>query len=352
MNRTIQTSPGAVPGLSRWQRVGPILTLLVLAPVIGEVMSGATRLSYIFVLVPEIMVWGCGTLLIRELVRRWQAGWTSTLLLGFGLAIAEEFIIQQTSIAPLPWLGGRPAYGRVWGVNWPYFAFMLGYEAVWIVLVPIQVTELLFPARRFECWLRRRGRVAAGAVFVFGSFAAWFLWTQQARPNAFHVPAYHPPVVTVISGLAAILLLIVAAYLVRRAGRTSCPGIPPRPWIGVITAFLLGLPWYALMVLVFGPVRELPLLVPMVGAVIWSAGLFLLIRHWARKSGWQDLHRWALCFGALLVCITGGFLGASTFSRLDLLAKIILNVLGIACMVLLAARIEKRSVGQGRPAVH
>ena len=69
--------------------------LLLLSPVIGEVMSGATRLSYIFALVPEIMVWGCGTLIIREVVRRWQGGWTSTLLLGFGLSVAEEFLIQQ-----------------------------------------------------------------------------------------------------------------------------------------------------------------------------------------------------------------------------------------------------------------
>src|SRR5690349_9750085 len=85
-----------------------IATLLFLSPLIGEVMSGATRLSYIFVLVPEIMVWGAGTLIIRELCRRWRAGWTSVLLLGFGLAIAEEFIIQQTSLAPLPFLGSAP----------------------------------------------------------------------------------------------------------------------------------------------------------------------------------------------------------------------------------------------------
>ena len=342
MTEMTGTSHSVAPAVSRWARIGPVLTLLVLSPIIGEVMSGATRLSYIFVLAPEIMVWGCGAVLIREFVRSWQAGWTSALLLGFGLAIAEEFIIQQTSIAPLPWLGGAPGYGRVWGVNWPYFAFMLGYEAVWIVLVPIQVTELLFPGRRSEGWLQLRGRVVCGAVFILGSFIAWFAWTQQARPNAFHVPPYHPPALTVISGLAVILLLVVAAYSARRAGRRPRSGTPPQPWIMVIGTMLLGLPWYCLMVLVFGPVRELPILVPMFAAVIWATGLYLLVRNWALKSEWQDLHRWALCFGALLVCMTGGFLGASTFSRLDLLGKIILNLLGSACMVVLAASIKKR----------
>jgi hypothetical protein len=340
-----RTVPGPVPAASRWQQIGPIVTLLVLSPVIGEVMSGATRLSYIFVLLPEIMVWGCGTLLIRELVRHWQAGWASMLSLGFGLAVAEEFIIQQTSIAPLPWLGGAPGYGRVWGVNWPYFVFMLGYEAVWIVLVPVQVTELLFPTRRSECWLRARGRVVAGAVFTVGSFIAWFLWTQQARPKTFHVPVYRPPVATVLSGLAVILGLIVVAYLARRSGGRTYPGSVPQVWIVVLAAFGLGLPWYGLMVLVFGPVRDLPLVIPMVCAVIWAAGAFFLIRYWALKTLWRDGHRWGLCFGALLVCIAGGFLGVSTFSRFDLVGKTVLNVLGIAGMGLLGARIAKREAG-------
>jgi hypothetical protein len=343
MNESKQNNSNDIARVSTWQKIGPILVLMVLSPVIGEVMSGATRLSYIFVLIPEIMVWGCGTLLIRELVRVWQGGWTSTLLLGFGLAIAEEFIIQQTSIAPLPWLAGRPEYGRLWGVNWPYFVFMLGYEAVWIVLVPIQVTELLFPMRRAECWLRWCGRVAFAAIFFVGSFLAWFLWTQQARPNAFHVPVFHPPLLTILSGLAAILVLAYVAYLVRRHGCDSRSSTPPHPWIVAATAFLLGLPWYALMALVFGPVRQLSLLVPMFGAAIWALGLFLLVRKWALSVRWQDLHRWALCFGALLVCITGGFLGASGFSKFDLYGKIVLNILGIGLMLLLRFRIAKRS---------
>jgi hypothetical protein len=127
----------------------PALTLAVLSPLIAEVLSGATKFSVIFALVPEILTWGCGALLIRELVRRWRGGWTSMLLLGLGISIAEEFVIQQTSLAPLPFPGAQVHYGRAMGVNWIYFLFMLGFESVWVVLVPVQVTELLF---------RRRGR--------------------------------------------------------------------------------------------------------------------------------------------------------------------------------------------------
>jgi hypothetical protein len=60
MNRTEGVPVNSSPPLSRWQRLAPVVTLLILAPVVAEVLSGATRLSFIFVLIPEIMVWGCG----------------------------------------------------------------------------------------------------------------------------------------------------------------------------------------------------------------------------------------------------------------------------------------------------
>src|SRR5580692_9393790 len=104
---------------SRWQRIGPIVSLLLLAPFISEVLYGAVRISTIFVLIPEVLTWGCGALLIRECVRRWHKAWQSTLMMGLALGIAEEWVIQQTSISPLVGLA-QHAYGRIWGVNWVY----------------------------------------------------------------------------------------------------------------------------------------------------------------------------------------------------------------------------------------
>src|SRR5579862_7045872 len=112
---------------TRHRRIGPAFALLLLSPIIAEVLYGATRLSVIFVLIPEIMTWGCAALLIRECVRRWRKGWPSMLLMGLALAVAEECIIQQTSIAPLVGLAEH-AYGRVWGVNWIYFLWARSEE--------------------------------------------------------------------------------------------------------------------------------------------------------------------------------------------------------------------------------
>lgn len=337
-----QAGVGTLPARAGGREsVAPVVALLVLSPVIGEVLSGATRLSFIFVLVSEIMVWGCGALIIREAVRRWKRGWTSVLLLGFGLAIAEEFIIQQTSIAPLPFVP-PPGYGRLWGVNWPYFAFMLGYEAVWIVLVPIQVTELVFPERRDEPWLRARGLVLSCVVFVLGSFVAWYLWTQMARPNVFHVPAYDPPAVTILLGVLAIVLLTVGAHAARGSGPSPSARRAAPPWVVALAALLLGFPWYFLMVVVFAPGLTLALWIPMVLACVWGALAFGVVQWMSAGAGWNDRHRWALCLGALLVCMIAGFLGAASWSRLDTIAKAVMNVVAVAGMLVLRARIARR----------
>ena len=197
---------------SGWQGAAPVVTLLLLAPIVSEVLYGATRLSVIFVLIPQIAIWGCGTLLIRYTVRRWRRGWVSLLLMGLALAVAEEWIIQQTSIAPLVGLASHE-YGRVWGVNWVYFLWALGYECVWVVVIPVQLTELRFPARRHDLWIGRRGLILASGAFVVGSFTAWYSWTQHARTKVFHMPEYQPPLLDILLAIGAIVLLVAAAFL-------------------------------------------------------------------------------------------------------------------------------------------
>ena len=53
-------SPESEIQTSRWQRIGPIVSLLLLAPFISEVLYGAVRISTIFILIPEVLTWGSG----------------------------------------------------------------------------------------------------------------------------------------------------------------------------------------------------------------------------------------------------------------------------------------------------
>lgn len=335
---------------SRWQRLAPIFTLIVLAPGIAEVLSGATRMSVIFVLVPEMMVWGCGALLIREAVRRWGGGWTSMLLMGLGLSIAEEFIIQQTSVAPLPFPGVNAVYGRMWGVNLVWLLYFLVYESVMVVLVPVQVTELIFWKRRERPWLKSGGITIASVAFVLGSFIAWFLWIRIVRPNVFHVPYYPVPITATLCGLGMIILCVLAAYGARNVGKAD--GAAARksstlpPWGIFLVALVFFVPWYALMALIFGPARELAVWIPLAAGSAWALLALVAIRALAATRGWSDMHRWALCFGATLVCMAGGFLGSSWWPRVDIVGKAVLNVFAVLGFVSLARKIAQRSTAE------
>jgi hypothetical protein len=329
------------------RRIGAALTLVLLSPVIAEVLSGATRLSTIFALIPEIMVWGCGALIIRETARRRVVGWNGLLLMGLALSIAEEFVIQQTSIAPLPWLGPGPIYSRALGVNWLYFLFMLGYESVWVVLVPIQLTEFIFHERRTEPWLRLPGLIATTLIFLLGSRVAWYGWVKRVRPMVFHAPPYQPPPLTILIGVLTIVLLVVASLNLRPRRPHSFAGTPPpAPGIlGVITV-ALGLPWYGIIILAFASnskLQALPFWIPIIGGVAWAWVVFFLVRHWSSAVGWRETHRYALMFGAMLVPMIGGFAGSSSWLRIDLIGKAVVDVIAILLLIALGRLVQRRT---------
>src|SRR6266550_1054122 len=151
------TAVAGSTSMSSWlQRQAPVLTLVLLPALLIEVLYGATPLDRLYVVVPEVLVYGCGALIIRTVVRMRGLDWISILVLGVAFAVAEECVILQTSLSPF-FFGG---YGRVLGVNTVYFLAMLGYESVWAILLPILLTEIIFPARREQPWIGGRGLAA------------------------------------------------------------------------------------------------------------------------------------------------------------------------------------------------
>ncbi len=335
--------PERQPSPVRQRFAGPIWTLLILAPFIAEVLSGSTRTSILYVFIPEVMVWGVGAVFCRELVRRWRAGGTSLLLLGMGLSIAEEFIIQQTSLAPLPFPGSHADYGRMWGVNLVYLLFMLGYESVWVVLVPVQITELFFPHHAGKPWLRWRGIIAACIVFLLGSRIAWYGWTQQARPRL-HAAPYHPPMGMIALGFAAIAALIGLAYLVRDFGK-------PRPeeqrktvpaWLAGLTAFVLGVAWFQLISQNFIPKPVEPFWIGIVAGCAWAAVAFVLFVWWSSRSTWSNVHRFVAAAGATLACMAAPYMTISSWPKIDVIGKVMFDAVALIGFALLAKKVFAR----------
>jgi len=166
------------------QKVAPALTLFVLSAVIVELLFGTTHLTIIVALIPEVGFYGGAALLIRYAVRRLHRSWFSILLLGIAFAVFEEFLIVQTSVSTTLFVGMPEIYSRVFGVNWIYFLWADGYEAVWGIVLPIYLTEIVFPLRREGLWLSKRGLVITVVIFALGSLISWAIWTQEVAPQA------------------------------------------------------------------------------------------------------------------------------------------------------------------------
>jgi hypothetical protein len=328
---------------SQRAHVLPIITLLLLSPIIAEVLFGSTSLSTLYVLLPEIGTWGCGTLLIRGLVRSRHRGWVAILLLGIALALAEECLIQQTSLAPLVGVNPAHVYGRILGVNWIYLLFQLGYESLWVVVVPIQLTELLFPSQRDDPWVGLRGRLIAGTVFVLAAFVAWYSWTQLARP-AFHLPAYNPPLMVV--GIALLIMGALGAVALalppftRATHTTERAALPP--WLMGGVSFVFSLLWFVLLDLAYNAAPTFPAVIAFVGGIAWAGAAWLVITRWSARRGWQDLHRLALVFGACVASMLAGFVLHVVVLPIDVIGKLVLNVIALFGLFFLAWRISRR----------
>jgi hypothetical protein len=134
---------------SVFSRAAPGLLMMVLPPLFTEWLLGGTRLSAIVGFPPiifmEIVVWGGGALMLRALARRLGLGWGSLILFGLIIGMAEEFVIQQTSFAPLVIRLGGVDWARAGGINYVYAMWALVYEAVWVVLMPTLIAEMVFP---------------------------------------------------------------------------------------------------------------------------------------------------------------------------------------------------------------
>jgi hypothetical protein len=313
---------------------------MVLAPLIAEVLSGATRFSSLFVFPIEVCVWGGGALLIREVVRRRRLGWVHMLLLALALSVAEELLIQQTSLAPMVIRIKGVTYGRALGVNYVYLLWALIYETVFVVFLPVYLTELLFPPRRQTAWLNRRGMVLVSVLFVAGACLAWYSWTRIARPQVFHVAAYRPSVTGLVTAAVLIAALIFAALGSGRrwqGNRRSLPA-PAAGWVAVaggLWAVLLE----GLVILAFGldPAFPPPAAVAC-GRVLAQVPLAGVPRR-AAEAGWTQKHLFFLLSGTLAGLMAAGYAAFIQSLWVDLYFKIIVNA---AALILLAAYFRSR----------
>jgi hypothetical protein len=341
---------GSSVGRARgWTRMGsgfaPVLVLVLIAPTVAEVLFGATPITNSGALLPDVAVYGCGALLIRELVRRRGLGWLSILALGVAFGIIEEGLALGSLFNPSLFNAGDLG-GRAFGVNWVWTQWTLGYHAVWSISIPILLAELLFPTRRLEPWLGRAGIIAAGFFYVLGvlAFAAIF--------RLVIAPGFVAPTVPFVVAVLAVVGLVVLALRLRSGSvateHTGPGGGVPSPWLVGFLTFLAAGAWFV-------PLLDLPgilrtgawALVPMLLAATPVAVVLALIRRWSRlDSGWTDIHCLGLVMGALPASMLYGFFYVTAGSPVDRTGQAVASVAAVAFLILFARRVRSRIVSE------
>ena len=79
--------------------------------------------------------------------------------------------------------------------------------------------------------------------------------------------------------------------------------------------------------------------------VVWAPGAAAVVRHWAGGSDFGDRHRIALITGALTASWPEGFVAVISAGAVDVVGKLVLDLLAIVLLVALARSIKNRTVG-------
>lgn len=315
----------------------PALTLLLIAPVFGEVLSTSSPPAEFFkpaVFLIQVGLYGSGALLVRECARRWHKGWISILLLGMAYGIYEEGLVVRSFFDP-NWvdIGVLGSYGRLGGINWIWSISLTIFHAVVSIGLPILVVELVFLQHRKEPWLGKAGLVITGVVFACFLFFASLL------------KLYAISIVEFLLCLVCMAGLILLAY----HWKDGWLEVKNKKTVSPTKIGFSGFVWMLLLVLGMG-------LLPALNLPAWGTFIFLAALPWLgiwqmkrwNCEAWNESRQWALAVGLLAPWLSMSVIGElQNAARPDdtrgLMAAALLILMGL---LLLRLRIGKREKEQ------
>ena len=297
-------------------KIGPILVLFILSPVIAELLSGSTPASRSGQLIFESVFYGSAALLIREFVIRYKFGWPSIILLGFAFGIIEEGLLLQSAFNP-HFLNLDISFGRLWGVNWRWSEIIITNHAIWSITLPVLFAELIFSSRKTQPWLSKFGIVFFTVLFLLSSFAFYTIFYKM---SGFTTSWIH----YVVAGLLAAGVILIATKLPINLSVKYHFKTPSALLLSIIS-FLVSLFWLNLLSLVFKKGSGVPAwIVELSGIMLVSIFLFFVL-GWI-KSKWNDIHRFSLVCGALYAgMVFGLIILIQSKNNLDIIFQIIFS---------------------------
>jgi hypothetical protein len=271
--------------------------LFFLSPALGELLSGsAPPLEFfnLFTLSLLALLYGGGTLLIRETRTRWNLQW-SVIFLAIAYGIVEEGLSVKSFFNP-GWvdMGPLSGYAMYFGVQWVWTLELIIYHATVSTLIPIAISDLMWPESRDKSVIGRKGLLFAfGGVAFVTILGMLFFGTNIGGVN---VP-YYPNPLLLIGSFATVLLLVWLAQKYRKS-RISRTGRLLRPVIFGIVGFLMQALniWLANVLAASGVPAEVTLMVQF--ALI--AGILLFATYQLLNKKATKHHMASFVLGSLL----------------------------------------------------
>lgn len=317
------------------------LTLVVLTPLIAEITLGSTPLMMIWLLVLYMPVYGAGVLLIRELVCRASGGWGSILLLGLAYGLVEEGIALQSLTSPTLY-GAAPRAPRVLGINTAYAELNLVYHAVFSVLIPIALVELLFARHGRTPYLSRGGLVVSTVVALLGVTLVRLSIPPTVDPGYPGITRCAARVWCPGRGAGGCRFAGAATPGSSEQVRGPATAGSPPPPAGVGMACGAGALIFLGLLFPFGGAHQPAfthgnwVLVSMLAAAGVAVATGLALRRWTTMRAGSNQHKLAGITGALVGHTAFG-LGAHTHTPLDTVG---LALIGVVMVMALAALVH------------
>ena len=159
-------------------RISPAWFLFFFAPLTAEYVSGSSPYLNPFVLLANLLLYGPGALLIRELKVRWRKGWLAVFILAVAYVVAEEGLMLNTLFDPT-----KNTTGRLWGVNWVWTAGMIVVHSLVSIFAPILLAEAVYHEKANEAWVKPGTLGILLAAFSANVFGLGRLLAPSHRPG-------------------------------------------------------------------------------------------------------------------------------------------------------------------------
>ncbi len=304
-----------------------LLALLFLPGIIAEVIS--TNMPVYNLLNPAsvflmVLVYGCGTLLIREAKVRWKMQW-SVVLLAIAYGIFEEGLVTQAFFNPY-WFDPGALSGNwvFFGVQWGWTITLLAFHASISTLIPIYMIGRLWPEWKNKPLLGNLGTTLAllGAIAGIGIGMRVFAGPQVKG-------GFFAPLELLFGSAVIIAAFILLARRFRKARLVPKKGLLPPAAIGFMAFFLQAANIIIPNLLAAkGKMAEFGILIQL--SLVFGFAFFSATQLLNKKAGKK--HIVAYVFGSLLFWILISFIWGLS-GRTDLLA-----VAPVALLLLIAWR--------------